>query len=650
MARGESPTWQYKGPDPSQKVDREGQGATSDHNQFPPLTGEFAIQLGSYCRAQVSNLDTGEPHGRAYFDLGLCHLLAYQHEMASKCFLASLTFSPDCALSHALVALSHSPNYNFKGVAYYESTHHPEEIAMDDRLCIFPSQQVADRHSRMAVEKVEEIRKLRRKPGGKRRKGGKGRVKSTPRMLSDESSSSLSQPDMISEVEALIINAIRILTCSPGLSSDLSDELVGRPYVNALRKVHELYPDDAEVSYFLAEALMVLNAWKLYEYPTGRPLSDDVVETRHVLEEALEKQSDHAGLCHMYVHLSEMSSDPGKALQYCGPLRQSFPHAGHLIHMPTHIDVLVGDYESVIHWNYAAILADDQLSKSSPDAAGPTSFYFGYCVHNYHMLVYGCILGGCEAKAMEVAVKLNQSLNEDMFVENCDLVAYLESYSALEVHVMVRFGRWKQILELEPPTDNHLMLFRAASIKFARGLAYASLGDVEEAKKEADRFDSLRNNPLAQSRILHNNQVSDLLAVDAPMLRGEIAYREGKYEEAFQLLRKAVEMQDNLNYDEPWGKMQPIRHALGGLLLEQRNLLEAEVVFREDLIFHPRNPWGLRGLIQCLEMKALGGLIGQVELANLNLEVSILHKQLIQQRASKWADFNVTVACECCCH
>jgi len=173
---------------------------------------------------------------------------------------------------------------------------------------------------------------------------------------------------------------------------------------------------------------------------------------------------------------------------------------------------------------------------------------------------------------------------------------------------------------------------------------------VEEAKKEADRFDSLRNNPLAQSRILHNNQVSDLLAVDAPMLRGEIAYREGKYEEAFQLLRKAVEMQDNLNYDEPWGKMQPIRHALGGLLLEQGNLLEAEVVFREDLTFHPRNPWGLQGLIQCLEMKALGGLIEQVELANLNLEVLILHEQLFQQRASKWADFNVTVACECCCH
>jgi tetratricopeptide (TPR) repeat protein len=604
------------------------------------------MNLGTYSRTEVSNLD--DASGRAYFDQGLRHFFSYQHEMASKCFLACLYFSPQCALAHGLVALCHSPNYNFKGDAYYDSTHHPDEISRPDRLCVFPSQQVADRHSRMAVEKVEEIRAMRKRSAGKRKKGT-GRGKSGLRALSPEessSSSSIDIPDIIADVDVQIVSAVRILTCTPGISSGLSVELVGRPYANALRKVHELYPDDAEVSYFLAEALMVLNAWKLYEYPTGRPLSNDVVETREVLEDALTKHKDHAGLCHMYVHLSEMSSDPAKALDYCGPLRNHFPHAGHLIHMPSHVDVLVGDYESVIRWNYAAILADDHTAKSSPDTAGTASFYFGYCVHNYHMLVYGCILGGCEAKAMEVAEKLNLALSEEMFVENPDLVAYLESYSALEIHVMVRFGRWKEILQLKPPEDKHLMLFRAASIKFARGMAYANSGDVEEAKKEADRYDSLRKHPLAETRILHNNQVSDLLAVDAPMLRGEIAYREGKYDDAFRLLRKAVEMQDSLNYDEPWGKMQPIRHALGGLLLEQGNLVEAEEVFRTDLSFHPRNPWGLRGLIQCLEKKA--SLSAQEEMDSLNAELSPLRGQLVKQRASEWADFNVTVACECC--
>ena len=192
------------------------------------------------------------------------------------------------------------------------------------------------------------------------------------------------------------------------------------------------------------------------------------------------------------------------------------------------------------------------------------------------------------------------------------------------------------------------MFFRAATIKFARCLAHANLGDIEEAKREADRFDSLRAHPLGGERILHNNQVSDLLAVDAPMLRGEIAYRKGDYNEAFRLLRKAVDLQDNLNYDEPWGKMQPIRHALGGLLLEQGRVSEAEEVFRRDLKFHPRNPWGLRGLIQCLESQGNTDFMEQVETISLTTEISILREQLIKQRETEWADFDVTVACECC--
>lgn len=628
-----------QGQDPTEKRNQQFQDTVMDIETNPLYIPPVSLDtdLGNYTRRNVTNLEN--PKGRAYFDLGLRHLLSYQHEIASHCFLACLTYSPDCAFAHSLVALCHSPNYNFKGGAYYESTYRPDEAKRDDRWCVFPSQQVADRHSQLALQKIDEIRTKLGKVAGKRKKGD-------PQRGTDGHMVAL--PDMIGDVEVQMIAACRILTCHPGISSSESDPLVGRPYANAMRQVYLLYPDDAEVAYFLVEALMVLNAWRLYEYPTGRPLSEDVMETRDVLEAALAKQKDHAGLCHLYVHLSEMSSDPGKALQYCGPLRQDFPQAGHLIHMPTHIDVLVGDYEAVIRWNYAAILADDLSIISSPETAGTTSFYFGYCVHNYHMLVYGCILGGYESKAMEVAHKLNCILTEETFASHRNLVSYLESYSALEVHVMVRFGRWSEILQLHPPQDNHLMFFRAATIKFARCLAHANLGDIEEAKREADRFDSLRAHPLGGERILHNNQVSDLLAVDAPMLRGEIAYRKGDYNEAFRLLRKAVDLQDNLNYDEPWGKMQPIRHALGGLLLEQGRVSEAEEVFRRDLKFHPRNPWGLRGLIQCFESQGNTDFMEQVETISLTTEISILREQLIKQRETEWADFDVTVACECC--
>jgi tetratricopeptide (TPR) repeat protein len=267
------------------------------------------------------------------------------------------------------------------------------------------------------------------------------------------------------------------------------------------------------------------------------------------------------------------------------------------------------------------------------------------------MAVYGGILGAMEKKSMELANKLSSIVTEGMFEEFPDLAAYLESYSALEIHTMIRFGRWKELLEVEPPKDKKLMLYRAASIKFARSLSLAALGDTAEARKEADRFDSIRNDPEAHERILHNNTVASLLAVDAAMLRGEILYREGKYEQAFTMLRTAVDMQDNLNYDEPWGKMQPIRHALGGLLLEQGHIEEAEQVFRKDLFFHPKNPWALVGLLGCLKKQSGSSCCssnGGSSDTDRASEISEIEEQLNIIRQGAYVDFEVVVPCECC--
>jgi tetratricopeptide (TPR) repeat protein len=268
------------------------------------------------------------------------------------------------------------------------------------------------------------------------------------------------------------------------------------------------------------------------------------------------------------------------------------------------------------------------------------------------MAVYGAILGAMEGIGMQVAQELNELVNETMFREYPNLVAYLEAYSALDIHVMIRFGRWEELLRVEMPQDKTLMLFRASSIYYGRSLALAMTGKILEAKKEADRFDTLRkNHPETSERILHNNSIADLLAVDAVMMRGEIAYKEGKHAEGLALLRKAVDLQDNLNFDEPWGKMQPIRHALGGLLLEQGEVEESEAVFRKDLKLHPRNPWALVGLIRCLERRRSGNCCSSVVSEDdAPMEIIELRDQLRIQRQMEWADFDVVVACECCTH
>jgi len=282
------------------------------------------MNLGDYSCKFVTNIplssnDASNP--RTYFDLGLRHFFAYHHEEAYKCFLACLTLAPDCAFAHGMVALCHCPNYNFKGDAYYESTDHPEEeqtvlaesgtngedIAIMRRL--YPSQQVAAKHALLAVEKVEELKKRNRNNTGRKRR------------TSNASQEGGGSSQVISDVETQILSAIRTLTCHPGIHPQHAETVVGRPYADALRKIHNRFPNDAEVSYFFAESLMVLNAWNLYEYPTGRPVSQDVEEIQSVLEEALVIHPKHAGICHMYVHLCEMSATPEKALPACQALR-----------------------------------------------------------------------------------------------------------------------------------------------------------------------------------------------------------------------------------------------------------------------------------------------------------------------------------------
>jgi len=357
--------------------------------------------------------------------------------------------------------------------------------------------------------------------------------------------------------------------------------------------------------------------------------------------------------------------------------------------MPSHIDVLMGDYEACVISNEAAITADSKLINISPETAGPTSFYFGYIVHNYHMLVYGCILGGFENKAREVSQFLNeQYLSEDWLSEHPNVVPYLESYSSMDIHILVRFGRWNEILGLKLPVDEKLMLYRTATIRYARALAYSNLSRlkrnqsskhnlnnkqcndyIKAAKVEADKYDILQADPIARDRILHNNTVAQLLAVDVPMVRGEIAYAEKNYQLAFELLRKAVKLDDTLKYDEPWGKMQPIRHALGGLLLKRGLVDEAEKVFQSDLLLHPKNPWSMKGLIQCLDLKLSHNdncnitkkktnSLKQCCDKNITKNSGVYgrkkdHKQLclamVDQRNSKWADFKITHSCACCC-
>jgi tetratricopeptide (TPR) repeat protein len=362
-----------------------------------------------------------------------------------------------------------------------------------------------------------------------------------------------------------------------------------------------------------------------------------------VLETALQRvQNDglepHPGLLHMYIHTMEMSPDPERALAASDALRDLVPDAGHLCHMPSHIDVLCGRYREAVIANSKAIEADQKYLERE----GPLNFYTLYRCHDYHFKLYAAMFLGQSQAALEAANQMVATIPEELLrVKLPPMADWLEGFIPMRLHVQIRFGLWEEILAEPLPQDRDLYCVTTAMLHYARGIALAVKGQIPAAEAEQQKFTQAVSK-IPETRYVFNNKCTDILAIAAEMLIGEIEYRKGNFEQAFAHLRKSVELDDGLPYDEPWGWMQPARHALGALLLERGRVAEAEQVYRDDLGLdttlsrasqHPENVWSLQGYVECLHK------------LHKHHEAIEMEKHL--ELAKAWADVPIQASCFC---
>ena len=413
-------------------------------------------------------------------------------------------------------------------------------------------------------------------------------------------------------------------------------------YADAMRRVHGEHGDHLDVCALFVEAMMNRTPWALWDLDTGAIAEGaDTEEIVRVIETSLRDLPGawgHAGLLHMHVHVMEMSPFPERALKSGDALYDAMPDSGHLRHMPTHIDVLCGNYQAVVARNHAAVLADRKFVERS----GVFNFYTGYRAHDFHFKAYGAMFLGQYQPAIEAAEELIATTPTALLEMGSPPMAdWLEGYIPIKQHVLIRFGKWQDILDQPLPENRELYCVTTAMIRYTRTVAYAATGRVAEAEAEKALFyEAVARVPA--SRKLFNNTCRDILAVAEQMLLGELEYRKGNHDAAFAHLRRSVEMDDHLPYDEPWGWMQPTRHALGALLLEQGRLEEAEAVYRADLGLdntlrrpcqHPDNVWSLHGLHECLKRRG-----EKVE--------SVWVKQRLDLAAAR-ADVPIRASCYC---
>ena len=515
----------------------------------------YDYDLGAYSRP----VTTASPAAQAWFDRGLAWMYGYHHEEAIACFRRAVEADPDCAMAWWGIGYSAGPNYNKPWEAFDED---------DARRSLATARDAAGRASALA-------------------NSGKA-----------------------SQAESALIGALG----SRYLSDVPADDMCpwNDAFADAMRAVRAAHGGDSDIVALFAEAIMNRTPWALWDLKTGGIAEGaGTAEAIRILEAGMARREargepPHAGLLHMYIHLMEMSPHPERALKACDQLRDLVPDAGHLCHMPTHIDVLCGDYRAVVETNEKGIAADRKFLERD----GAINFYSLYRCHNYHFKIYGAMFLGQYAPAIAAAEEMIGTLSEDLLtVESPPMADWLEGFVPMKQHVLIRFGKWREILAQELPGNPELYCTTVAMMRYARAVAHGVLGDVGQADAEAACFDeALARVP--DTRYVFNNRCLDILAVAREMMLGEIEYRRGGCESAFAHLRSAVDLDDNLPYDEPWGWMQPARHALGALLLEQDRVEEAAAVYRADLGFdatlsracqHPENVWSLHGYHECLE-------------------------------------------------
>jgi tetratricopeptide (TPR) repeat protein len=519
--------------------------------------------LGTYHR----QIETPSAQAQTWFDRGLVWAYAFNHDEAIRCFERALELDRDLAIARWGIAYSIGPNYNKAWEAF-----DPVDLA------------ASLARARMELALAAD-----------------GRASAVERGL----------------IEAL---AARFRTDDPGDTDALHAGHAS--YADAMVALSEAYPDDIDVQALAADALVNVTAWALWDTSTGEPAAGSrVVEAKRILDDALATQPGrvHPGVLHLYLHTMEMSATPQDALPAADLLRGLVPDAGHLQHMASHIDVLCGDYRNSVVSNLTAVAAD----RLFVEREGPLNFYSLYRAHNLHFVVYSAMFEGNSATALAAAEELAEQLTPELLaIESPPMADWLEAFVPLRIHVLVRFGRWDELIAHAVPGDTDLYCTTAATIHYGRGVAHAAKGQLPQARAEREAF-AAGYARIPDSRYLFNNTARDILAVAAEMLDGEIAYREGHFDEAFAHLRRAVELDDALPYDEPWGWMQPTRHAYGALLLEQGRVEEAAEVYAADLGLdptlsrpcqHPGNVWSLHGYHECLDRlgrTAEAGIIGQ---------------------------------------
>ncbi|OGU67673.1 MAG: hypothetical protein A2W30_07880 [Ignavibacteria bacterium RBG_16_36_9] len=385
-----------------------------------------------------------------------------------------------------------------------------------------------------------------------------------------------------------------VMTLSERYSAEAMEDRtpLDQAYCDAMRNLVSKYPDDLDAATMFVESIMDLHPWDYWlKDGTAQPWTPELLA---VLESVIERNPDHHGANHLYIHTVEASKSPQRGLTSADKLRFLAPGAGHLVHMPAHIYIRTGKYHEGSLANIRAVKSDEEyINQCNQQGFYPLSYY----PHNYHFLWATATLEGDSKTAIDAALKTSQKPPDSLM----DVCGYqtLQHFAAIPLYAYVTFGKWDEILNYEKPSDERP--YMRAVWHYARAIAFIAKDNLEGAEADIAQLEILRSKKeIEDLSIWGINSAGLLVKIAYEVSKGEFEAKKKKYPEAIAHLKKAVEYEDQLRYDEPPTWFYPCRQNLGAVLIEAGKYAEAEKVYQENLEEIPDNGWGLFGLHQAL--------------------------------------------------
>ncbi|MEM7231649.1 MAG: tetratricopeptide repeat protein [Planctomycetota bacterium] len=526
-----------------------------------PAYGGGTAQLFEDMGVFTRKVTTESEAAQTYFTQGINWLYAFNHDEAVRSFTRAAELDPMCARAWWGISYAQGPNYN-------------------DWMMVKSRYEAAS----SALEQAEA-------------------------QLDDET-----------DAERALIVALKSRYSNPPPDDQ---RVLNRAFSAAMAEVWKKFPKDADVGSIYAESMMVQHPWALYS-SDGEPAREQTLTIISTLEEVLERNPNHPGANHLYIHAIEPSNDKMRAVPAADRLSTMVPVSGHLVHMPSHIYVQVGMWERSIEQNTLSMKRDDEYRKLAP--------YPGiqemYMTHNSHMLAFSAMMIGREAEATHAAQQMWDDLSPELMAA---FAPFFDVFMCSIYDVQKRFGRWDDLIAAPAPPK--FFPVTTAVWRAHRAVAYAAKKDFENAVKEQQAFRAaLKAVPPPPVPGGYGTALKFLL-VSELFIDGEIALQKGDWEQAVGYLEQAVAIEDTIGYGEPPMWLQPVRHTLAAVYLKAGEFAAAERTYREDLKKWKDNGWSLYGLSRALEEQGKADEAKQVKAA--------------YERVWKGAEQETTTSCKC---